>query len=404
MQIKNLKFGKESIFVLLLLLFIGTLLTVEEPLLDQNKDLLMEYSTSILEICAQDEYRPTCYDREIPKLMDQGLSMEEAFDVTRFIQDKDEVYFYCHVLGHYLSGKETAKDPSKWKDVIIRVPSGVCSNGGIHGAFQERFRSESLPDADVDDLKPILADICRKRDDWDPTPMEQATCTHAIGHLTMYVTDADIDKSIKLCDEVSINERGRDFTQLCYDGAFMQIFQPLDPEDFGLVEDIQPTKEELHSFCWSFEGRKRSSCWSEGWPLVSEEIKEPEGVVAHCSQMSKNLQEENRCYSALFYVLGAQFGFDKARVIDFCSRFLEERKGQCFANGASRMIEIDWSYINKAVSICTAAEEKGVGDACYDELLLYSSYNFIVGSESFLQLCDGMPDPWRKQCLAQDSR
>ncbi|MEZ4200780.1 MAG: hypothetical protein R3B69_04370 [Candidatus Paceibacterota bacterium] len=98
---------------------------------------------------------PKCYDEEIPKLMDAGMSMEDAFAVTATIQDLDPSYQYCHVLGHELSAKETAKDPSRWKDVVARSPLGMCSNGGVHGAFQERFRVEHFDeDEDYTELFP----------------------------------------------------------------------------------------------------------------------------------------------------------------------------------------------------------------------------------------------------------
>ena len=101
---------------------------------------LDKYATGIVKKCSSASYKPTCYEKEVPMLMD-SISMEEAFQVTRIIQDLDKSYQYCHVLGHELSARETAKDPGKWKDIIPRCPSGLCSNGCIHGAFQERFRA-----------------------------------------------------------------------------------------------------------------------------------------------------------------------------------------------------------------------------------------------------------------------
>src|SRR5690606_4527381 len=126
----------------------------------------------------------SCYDKELPKLMDEGFSMEDAFAVTRLVQDRDPSYQYCHVLGHELSAKETAKDPDNWKSVIARAPIGVCSNGAIHGAFQERFRVASFAGKSVDDLVPELLRICKANEDWHPTGMPEATCIHRLGHLT----------------------------------------------------------------------------------------------------------------------------------------------------------------------------------------------------------------------------
>lgn len=395
-------FQRQSIVIIILFVVIIaeiSILIFKDPIFLNKKAPLQKYAEKILALCSSVKYRPSCYDEEIPKLLDV-ISMEETFEVTKLVQEKDQNYWYCHVLGHNLSARETQKDSSQWKEVVSRCPSGMCSNGCIHGAFQERFRAEALPDAQVEELKPVLNDICKKRSDWDPTSMEQATCTHALGHLSMYITGADIRKSTTLCEEIALVGDGRDFSQLCFDGAFMQIFQPLEPEDFALIEGKQPTKKELRSFCWAFSGKKRGSCWSEGWPLFFDEIMNPTGLVRFCSKLKDSI-EENRCFSGLFYVLTAQFKLDEKQVTDFCSALPLERKGQCFANAASRMIETDWRMVDRSLKLCSAAASIGVGEECYKELLLYSTYNFKLGSQEFFNLCNSLPDPWSRSCLNQ---
>jgi len=261
---------------------------------------------------------------------------------------------------------------------------------------------EALPDAEIEELKPEREGICEARRDWSPTGLERATCSHALGHLTMYVTDAKIEKSTSLCTEIASNVDGRDHSQLCYDGAFMQIFQPLEPEDFALVEGKQTSKEEHPSFCGQFTGAERSSCWTEGWPLYFEEIKTPEGLVEFCSFLEDDSRHYSRCYEGLIYVLTALFGFEEEPIISLCSGLPEQQRGQCFANAASRMIETDARLIDRSVRMCSVAEEFGVADRCYEELLFYSTYNFHFGSEEFLYLCSQLPEAWKKKCLAGD--
>lgn len=375
----------------------------KQLLIKGSNNILEKYASDIINKCFSSSYHPSCYDEEIPKLMDY-VSMEDSFQVTKLVQDRDPTYSYCHVLGHTLSARETAKDPSKWEAVVARCPSGLCSNGCIHGAFQERFRTDALPDAKISELKPVLENVCEARSGWNPTGMEQASCYHALGHLTMYITAADIKKSTNLCEEIALKPNGRDFSQLCFDGAFMQIFQPLEPEDFALIKGKEVKKPELPFFCSNFSGRKKGSCWNEGWPLFREEIKAPEGLVAFCSFL-KDSEEQSRCYSAMFYVLTAQFNFDEGSIEGFCNKLpQEERKAQCFANAASRMIESDWRLIDKSVNICSIAAGLNVGKECYEELLLYSTYNFRPGSDEFIKLCNALPTPWNTKCLAKSPR
>jgi len=361
-----------------------------------SQEALQKYAEDILAKCKIEKYRAPCYDTEVPKLMDY-ISMEDAFIVTQKVQDKDPSYAFCHVLGHNLSAREVSKNPSKWKEVITRCPSGVCSNGCIHGGFQERFRSESLTLQQLEEVKPDLLDLCEPRGKWRPTGLEQGSCYHAVGHLLMYMTNADLVKSTNLCEEIAKKPNGADYSQVCFDGAFMQIFQPLEPEDFALTKGKQPTKEKVYSFCEEFSGQKRGSCMSESWPLFRREIMTPDGLVKFCSETSP--EEIDRCYTSLFYVLPVQFQFDMEKMRTFCTGLPQKRKAQCFANIASRLIETDYRNIEKSVDLCKTAIGYDVGDACFQELLLYSTYNFRRGSEEFYHLCNALPENWGKLCL-----
>lgn len=366
-----------------------------------KKNSFQQYADKIIVKCSSENWHPSCYDKEIPKLLDI-ISLEESFKVTKLIQDKDSSYWYCHVLGHNISAKETARDPSKWKEVITRCPSGVCSNGCIHGAFQERFRKEELTDEEIDKLMPDLENICEEKPNWHPTGLEQATCYHALGHLMMYISGADVKKSNAMCEITAKKSDGRNFLQTCYEGNFMQIFQPLEPEDFGLVKDIAPkTKEKAASFCNHFSDQKKAACYRESWPLFREQILTPSGLVKFCSY-TKNPSEQKTCYNAMFYVITAQVNFDQDKIKKLCSDLPQNRKGQCFANSASRMIETDYRLAPNSIQLCDEASKFSVQDDCYSELLFYSTFNFHSGSEEFLKLCNAMPEPWKTKCLNYD--
>jgi hypothetical protein len=364
---------------------------------------LSEYADKVVKECSAASYKPGCYEEQIPKLMD-AISMRDAFEVTSQVQQQDPSYAYCHVLGHKLAARETAKDPADWKDVIAMCPSGVCSNGCIHGAFQERFRQESLSDELIAKYKPELTDICEARDNWHPTNLEQATCYHALGHLLMYITNADIAKATGLCQEMSVKDNGsRDYSQLCYDGAFMQIFQPLETEDFTLIEGKQPKKHEMAAFCKPFTGAMREPCWTESWPLVREQILKPEGLVQFCTNSLLLTEgDRNRCFMGMFYVVTAQLQLDDDKVENFCNGITTIRRGLCFANAASRMIETDFKNVNRAVRMCASATLDAAKRECYDELVRLSKYDFHSNSPEFLQLCNALPEPWKNNCLARN--
>lgn len=356
---------------------------------------ISKLAQNIVAICANDPYRPSCYDREIPKLMDT-ISMEDAFAVTKIVQDNDRAYNFCHVLGHELSAREVKKSPSEWKTVLARCPSGVCSNGCIHGGLQERFRAESLTDEQARDILPDLQTLCEPKQNWKPTGLERGTCYHALGHLAMYMTGGDIKKSAALCDPITTQGPGRDFHHVCLDGAFMQIFQPLEPEDFTLVKGKQPTKETLDAFCSDFKGEAKGSCLSEAWPLFAEQVKKPEGLVAFCDK--EEMGERDRCYNGMFYVLTVQFQFDVGAMQQFCSKLPMSRRGQCSAGVASRLIETDYGNISKAVQFCKDASHYDQTEQCFEQMAAYAGFHFHPGSREFLDLCNRLPNRWKQVC------
>lgn len=355
------------------------------------------YARDVLATCAKSPYPPACYDVEIPKLMDRGLSMEDAFAVTTVLQNRVNDYFYCHVLGHNISAKETAKDPSAWTEVVARCPTGMCSNGCLHGAAQERFREEALSPAEIEALLPELSTICESGENRTFTGLEQASCYHSLGHLSMYISAADISVATNVCDRVAKKATG-DYTQTCYEGAYMQIFQPLEPEDFALVAHIPAkTIDEAYEFCEGYEGERRSACHRESWPLYRTTLAEPAGLEHFCN-LVPDARAEQRCYNAMFYVLTAQFNFDTERIETLCTGLPQKRMAQCFANSAARLMETDYRLIPDAVALCEVADTHGEGARCYDELLFYSRFNFHKGTDSFNTLCTALPEPWRTKC------
>jgi hypothetical protein len=365
----------------------------------QNSEIV-SFAEDVMKTCMQDKHHPSCYDREIPKLM-KKISMENAFNVTKLIQKKDTSYLYCHVLGHKLSAVEVRKDPENWKNVMTRCPVGVCANGCHHGVLQEHFRSEYLTDAQITAAMPDLKEICEEKPNWRLTGFEQANCYHGLGHLTMFLTNGDMKKAVQVCDQTAKKDDGRDLSSVCYDGLFMQLFQPVEPEDIALAEGKIPTKEQLTTYCSGFiDQTKQESCWIQGWILYKDEIEKPEGLVTFC-ETGEPLARESKCYDALFHVIAQTNQMDSQKLQSFCAAMPQQKRGSCFANVASAMIDAEFDLIDDAISICAYAYTTLANDECYTWLADYASYNYQTDSQQFETLCNGLPSQWKKKCLAK---
>lgn len=359
------------------------------------------HARALIEFCSATTHPEYCYEKEVPKLIDQGLTLEETFEVLARIQETTDEYFYCHTLGHGIAAKETAKDPASWTDVLTRCPTGICSNGCLHGVAQERFRGETLTDEQIDLALPELTTLCNDTLA-SSTIQERVECRHALGHLALYVTGADIPRAVSLCERITRGTTAQS-ARSCYEGVFMQLYQPIEPEDVALVKDVMPqTKEEGFRLCEGLTGAVRSACLTEAWVLEGwkERLPSPTEFEAFCARGPA--EWESRCRKDMFGVFTALFRYDQEKVIPFCESFDGELKAECFAYSASNAIFTDQRLSADAAALCGIADEEGVGTACYEELLVYSAYAFTPDSVGFKRLCDVLPNAWKERCYAGD--
>lgn len=365
------------------------------------KETVEDYSNQVIATCSKQEYPPSCYNQEIPKLMDPpiNISMEDAFKVVDIVQQRDSSLGFCHFLAHKLSAKEQAENPD-WLNIIPRCPvNGMCTNGCLHGTLQERFRNEVLSDEQIETLKPDLAIACERRDDWNPTGFEQQDCYHGFGHLSLYITGANFKKALEICDSIALKNDYEYMPTICYEGVFMQLFIRLEPEDEALVKGKVPTKETLREFCLKFNGVDQvEACWMSGWPLFKEELKNASGIVKFCTTPS-DTRKQNRCFSLMSNTMAQRLNFDTGKIVALCNKIPEEKQGRCFAYAALSMTNEDKMFIETATKLCSFAKTKRGLDECYRILLKHSSYNFHKGSSEFIEFCNSLIEPWRSDCL-----
>ncbi len=362
---------------------------------------------SILTYCSKLKTRSGCYDREIPKLMEK-MSMEDTFAVTAKVQKEDPTYAYCHVLAHALSVKETQKNPAAWMDVVPRCPAGMCSNGCIHGAFQERFRTDILTGSQIEEIIPDLKAVCLPRGTWRPIGLEQGSCFHGLGHLLMYITGADAKRSVELCKRLTQTPGAEQFHSMCFDGVFMQLYQPLEPEDRELIKGKEISRADHEAFCSQWKGTIQPtgrqdpwfSCWTEGWSRYLGELQSPDGVEFFCSQMPESQHKD--CAVAMMYVMSVQVQFDMGRIAGYCEGMGEPWGQWCYVAVASRLIEIDSSSAWRAADWCRDVLNAQARSACYQEVAYSASYMLVPNSSNLFKLCEKMPKEWQEKCRNQD--
>lgn len=367
----------------------------------EDSSPLAVLADKVINSCEKSSNRQDCYNLKIPELT-SSVSMEDAFKVAGLVQSKDSSYAYLHVLAHKLSSREVAKNPKEWIDVLSRCPSsGIGSNGCLHGALQERFRSATFSETQIEQIIPDLRIACEKRNSFNPTSLAQSVCYHGLGHLTVYLTSADFEKSIAICKKIAFKDDGRDFSRVCFEGLFMQLFQPLETEDTALVKDLGPSKENLRSFCEKFIGIDVvEACYRQGWPLYKEEINTPKGVEVFCQKASSSEQIDN-CYQTMFYIAGQGNNFDSKKITAFCNGLTVNLQGNCFSDASLSMVLENQSNGEKAVALCKEAGtiSSESESSCFKALVNNASSNFNIQSAAYTDFCRILPDSYKQDCL-----
>lgn len=399
---------KKFTLTLKLLLFLVLLEVIILFLLPHRTYSIEGHVGKVLKECSTAAHKPSCYEREIPKLLNT-LSMEQSFDVIRMVRIKDTSYTYCHVTAHKVGEREVQKDPDNWINVIPRCPGdGLCSNGCLHGAMMARFRNDTLTDSQIERAIPDLQRACEPRDSWKPTNLDQAICYHGLGHLIVHVTGADMSKSLEICKRIEIRGDSTHYLRLCREGVFMQIFQPLEPEDFALIEklEMKPNRGNLGEVCNHY-GRtieEKEACWREGWALHRDYLLRTntfsaQVIVDFCSSRADETYEAT-CYSAVLYGTARLFLESPARLLTLCSEMPFERSEECYGIGAATFIEEDKNLIDDAVKFCSKAQPIHAVEGCYDYLLNVAGFIFHQNSSEYTLLCNALPKPWNERCIS----
>jgi hypothetical protein len=356
----------------------------------------------MVERCSDAPYRPTCYETEVPKLVSE-LPVEQIFSVVRQIRLYDKEYLYCHVLAHNLGNYQVSLDPDNWLDVLAKGPTdGLCSNGFAHGAIVARFNDEDLSQEEFQSAVKDLTIACEEREGFSPTELAKAICYHGIGHVLIHMTLSKVDESLQACEAIAIKNDGRSYMQVCTEGVYMQLFQPLEPEDYALVDMLpyKPTRENIQQFCTEFSRNdiQYGACWREAWPFFGNAIYESEGIMNYCGELTK-AQGKNQCLISAFTINGRHGLGTPEKMAQVCNGVPSQYQGMCFSRGANAFPEEDPTLIKNGVAFCERAQSSEAQNECFDFLANVASFNFHPESPAFLELCSALPLAFQENCL-----
>lgn len=364
---------------------------------------IQDVASEIVEACADAPHRQFCYETEIPKLL-SNYSVSEVFTVIRAVRAIDTEYAFCHVLAHEIGEYQVAKDPENWLSVLAEgPPDGLCSNGYAHGAIMARFSTATLDEQQMQSALPDFARACLPREGYAPTDLQKAMCFHGLGHVLVHLTNADVPRALAACRTITESTEGSPFRTQCLEGVYMQLFQPLEPEDIALIEQLPeaPKRENITAFCdvHSDNEIEYGICWREAWPVFTEDITSAEGIQTYCNHLPEEAGRP-QCYVSAYTINGRLNLGATSTMAAVCNGFTDHQmQGDCFARGANAFLEEDVAFIDEGVMFCSFAQNEGAQDMCYQFLADTATFNFHLNSSPHQTLCSLLPLPYQQRCL-----
>ncbi len=355
---------------------------------------------AVLAACASADNRAECYEHEVSALY-PGLSVSEVFDVIRVLRKKDTTYQFCHVLAHKVGERVVAEDPERWIEALWMNPNdGLCSNGFIHGVIGGRFRAEVLDEKSIEALILDFSRACEPHDSWNPSGLDKAMCYHSMGHLYVYITDADLTRALSLCERTARSAHSsEDYRRVCREGVFMQVYQPLEPDDFELLKRLPsvPTASTARQFCAGFVTPEYvGACHRESWPLFAREIIDEGGIGTFCSDQP-NASEELACYQSASAIIGRMSLGNPDRAVRGCVAAPPEWRATCFSAAARAVLEENRNDSEGALALCARAEEP-VAAECIRNLAQDTPFIFGDDRMRARRFCEALPPEFSSLC------
>ena len=350
--------------------------------------------------CSIAPYRPTCYERSVNNFLGQ-LQPLEAMDVIRHLRSLDDEYIYCHTAAHIVGEYAVGIDPDNWLDVVASGPSdNMCSFGFEHGAVLGKFNSEYLAGEAFDQAVSELAFACEDRANFFPSELQRAMCYHGIGHVLVHISGAQIESALAGCNTLARKPDGRDYTRVCYEGVFMQLFQPLEPEDYALINrlEMEPSPENIVAFCNKYAASPDmyGVCWREAWPLVLQGEWGMSELVQHCQLLSSE-DEQYYCFNTGFTIHARHTLGNDAVSINFCSAAPKFYQGMCMTIAAMAYIEEDVQLFDAALTFCQSTDSESLRADCLSGLA--SVIEFMFRDPVSHQVhCQKIPEQYRDGC------
>lgn len=346
-----------------------------------NSEDVTEYIKSELGICYEMKGSHKCY-QSAAKLFMQQFDYEEILAEFRSGEDFREIFSRCHEVAHYI-GRDAYKI-ERSIPVLFSKRAEACWGGFYHGVVEGYFEAKQTtsPQRLAEEIK--LA--CGKKEDYE-SPRAWSECIHGIGHALMFISNGDLPKSLKYCDELPSQQ-----SDTCYGGVFMENSSSSTNMDHPTEylrsgDPFYPCnildEKYLHS-CYSYQSSYFAELSDWDWEKTAQlcaRVPEPYqdrcfltigtnqvGFTGDLPKMHQTcalmptLARERICTEGVVDGLSGRFRSNPAKLIEFCSTAPEWLKKDCWSRiGTSAS---DWTAEKNDVKLICKTSDMELYEAC----------------------------------------
>ena len=168
----------------------------------------------------------------------------------------------------------------------------------------------------------------------------------------------------------------------------MQIYQPLEPDDFALLDLLKekPSAQNYRRLCAAYtDNGEEGACLREAWPLFRDGIRFGTDVGTFCARQP-DAAEEEACYETAAAIVGRTSLGKSDTAVAACQHFPKTRQKLCFIALAQSALEEDRTNADGAIDLCRAADD-AVAKECLATLAHRASFIFASGSAEKTQFC-----------------
>lgn len=270
-------------------------------------------------------------------------------------------HVWCHEVMHYMGWRafETEEDIAR----AFLQSSELCDSGMYHGVMEEYLRQHGLGGDIADIIKNTCARSLASNPDLSDGTL--SLCYHGLGHGLMYITTADLRRSLDYCDLLSNAD-----SHACYGGVFMEYAaaksvgplsdaQRPDLSDFNYCSELSPKQKtaclsrqgmnnlvvakgdvgEAMRLCLHIEGQDQIGCFQAvGANTPTPSRSHADSAIACKSAIGVASSSYEHCITgALGFVAQLELG-DPQGMIDFCGATEDAQQISCYEQAGKNLL------------------------------------------------------------------